>query len=120
MKKHGLGTSFAHAFDGILAVLKKERSMRIHLLIALLVAACGFLFRISTSEWLVCLIFFALVMGAEAVNTSVEAICDRLSPEPDPKIKLAKDAAAGAVLICAVMAAIAGFVIFLPKVIALF
>jgi diacylglycerol kinase (ATP) len=120
MKKHGLGASFLYAFCGIFAVLKKERNMRIHIFVALLVTICGFLLKISVTEWLVCLIFFALVMGAEALNTSVETICDLFSTEPNPKIKLAKDAAAGAVLLSAVMAAIAGLLIFLPKVIALF
>lgn len=119
-KQHGLTESFAHAFAGILACLKGERNMRIHLAAALLVTAGGFLLRISAAEWLVCLLFFALVMGAEAVNTAIEATVDLCSPQRHPKAKLAKDAAAAAVLLCAVMAAIAGAIIFLPRLIALF
>jgi len=120
MINHGFGASFLHALCGIFAVLKKERNMRIHFFVALLVTICGFFLQISVTDWFVCLIFFALVMGAEALNTSVETICDLLSTEPNPKIKLAKDAAAGAVLLCAIMAAIAGLLIFLPKITALF
>lgn len=120
MKKHGFLASFQYSFRGIFAVLQKERNMRIHFLAALLVTAFGFLLSISVTEWLICIIFFALVMSAEALNTSVETICDLLTTEPNPKIKLAKDAAAGAVLLCAVMAAIAGLLIFLPKIIVLF
>jgi diacylglycerol kinase (ATP) len=60
------------------------------------------------------------VLSAEAVNTAVEALADKLSPEPDPLIKRAKDVAAGAVLIVAIAALIIGIIIFLPKLWALF
>ena len=119
MKHRGLGASFYHALCGILTCLKRERSMRIHFAAALLVAAGGLLLSISAVEWLVCLVFFALVMGFEALNTSLEALADALSPGQDPKIKLVKDVAAGAVLLCAFFAAAAGCVIFLPKLLAL-
>lgn len=119
MKHRSFGESFSHALSGILVCLKRERSMRIHFAVALLVTACGFLLGISAAEWLVCLIFFALVMGVEALNTSLEALSDIISPEQNPKIKFAKDTAAGAVLLCAIMAAIAGCIIFLPKLAAL-
>lgn len=115
-----MGKSFAHALAGLFACMKNERNMRIHLGAAALVTACGLLLKISATQWLVCLLFFALVMGAEAVNTAIEAAVDLCSPQADPKAKLAKDAAAAAVLLCAIMAAIAGGIIFLPRVIALF
>ena len=118
-KKRSLAASFKHAWEGVLACVKNERNMRIHLAAMCVVTAGGFLLRISTAEWLVCLLFFALVPGAEAVNTAVEALTDICSPQANSKAKLAKDAASGAVLICAMMAAIAGCVIFVPKILAL-
>lgn len=76
---------------------------------------CRFFFSISPAEWLVCLVLFSLVMGAELINTAIEAAVDLACPRENPKAKLAKDAAAGAVLICAIFAAMAGTIIFLPK-----
>ena len=70
--------------------------------------------RISV-EWCICLTLFGLVMALEMVNTAVEAVVDLVTEERKPLAKLAKDAAAGAVLIAAIMAAIAGMIIFIPK-----
>ena len=80
-----------------------------------LVILLGCLLHISKAEWIVCLILFGMVMGLECVNTAVEAVVDLVTRERRPLAKKAKDAAAGAVLIAAIMAAIAGIIIFLPK-----
>ena len=63
----------------------------------------------------ICLTLFGLVMALEMVNTAVEAVVDLVTEERKPLAKLAKDAAAGAVLIAAIMAAVAGMIIFIPK-----
>lgn len=119
-KKDPLYKSFGYAFQGIWAVIRKERNMKIHCCAAVLVTICGFIFKISRTEWLVCLLLFALVMSLEAVNTAVESAVDLVTLKKDPKAKLAKDAAAGAVLISACFAAVIGIIIFLPKLLALF
>ena len=75
----------------------------------------GLVFHISPIEWCICLTLFGLVMALEMVNTAVEAVVDLVTEERKPLAKLAKDAAAGAVLIAAIMAAIAGMIIFIPK-----
>ena len=62
------------------------------------------------------LTLFGLVMALELVNTSIEAVVDLVTEERKPLAKIAKDTAAGAVLIAAIMAAIIGCVIFVPKV----
>lgn len=116
---NSLLSSFRCAWQGITAVVARERNMKIHLFAAAMVTIAGFLFQISTAEWLICLILFALVMGAELFNSAIEAAVDLSCPREDPKAKLAKDAAAGAVLVCAIFAAIAGIIIFLPKLWAL-
>lgn len=119
MEKQSLGASFRWAWQGIAACVRRERNMKIHLGAAAAVSVAGFVFSISAAEWLVCLISFALVMGAELMNTAVEAAVDLACPREDPRAKLAKDAAAGAVLVCAVFAAAAGLIIFLPKLAAI-
>ncbi len=118
-KKSRVREGFKNAFSGLVACVKNERSMKIHMAAAALVTAAGIFLKISTAEWLICLVFFAVVSGMEALNTALEAVVDICSPQYHEKAKLAKDAAAAAVLLCAAFAAIAGGVIFLPKLIRL-
>ena len=118
-KENSLADSFRHAIDGIGSVIRRERNMKIHLTVAGLVVIAGFLFRISMAEWLVCLVFFGLVMGLELMNTALECAIDLVTEDKKPLAKLAKDAAAGGVLIAAVFAAVSGLMIFVPKAAAL-
>ena len=67
------------------------------------------------TEWCICLGLFGMVMALELVNTAVEAVVDLVTEERHPLAKIAKDTAAGAVLIAAIMAAIVGLIIFVPK-----
>ena len=119
-KKPPIWKSFGYAFEGIFTCIRKERNMKIHCVLTLLVILAGFIFHISAAEWCICLTLFGLVMALELVNTAVEAVVDLVTSERRPLAKIAKDTAAGAVLIAAIMAAIAGLVIFLPKGIAFF
>ena len=93
--------------------------MKIHCLAVLCVVAAGFVFRISVSEWCICLILFGMILSLELVNTAMEAVVDLVTEERRPLAKLAKDTAAGAVLIAAIMAAGVGLLIFVPKVLEL-
>lgn len=117
-KKNPLYKSFGYAFEGIFTGIKKERNMKIHCLAMLCVVAAGLLLRISISEWCLCLVLFGLILSLELVNTAVEAVVDLVTEEKKPLAKLAKDTAAGAVLIAAIMAAGAGVLIFVPKILA--
>lgn len=114
-KKEPLRKSFGYAFEGIQAGIKKERNMKIHCTMAILVVVAGIVLKISAAEWCICLVLFGLIMALELVNTSVEAVVDLVTEERKPLAKIAKDTAAGAVLIAAIMAAIAGCIIFVPK-----
>ena len=111
-----LKSSFYYAFQGIMTCLKNER--KIHCTMAALVVTAGAILRISAVEWSICFALFGLIMGLELVNTAIEAVVDLVTEELRPLAKVAKDTAAGAVLIASVMAAIAGLIIFLPKGIA--
>ena len=95
--------------------IKTERNMKIHCVFTALVVLAGIILGISATEWCICLTLFGLVMALELVNTSVEAVVDLVTEERKPLAKIAKDTAAGAVLIAAIMAAIAGGIIFVPK-----
>lgn len=112
--------SFKYAFEGIKSSLKTERNMKIHFSMMILVIVAGILLDISTYEWMICIILFGMVIGGELVNTAIEEVTDLVTTEINPKAKLAKDIAAGAVLIMAITSAIIGLIIFIPKIILLF
>ena len=117
-KKNPLYKSFGYAFEGIFTGIKKERNMKIHCLAMLCVIVAGLVLQISIAEWCICLVLFGLILSLELVNTAVEAVVDLVTEEKKPLAKIAKDTAAGAVLIAAIMAAGAGLLIFVPKILA--
>ena len=114
-KKAPLYKSFGYAFQGIYICISKERNMKIHCGFSVLVVIAGIILKLSVTEWCICLTLFGLVMALELVNTSIEAVVDLVTEERKPLGKIAKDTAAGAVLIAAIMAAIIGCIIFVPK-----
>ncbi len=115
-RKSKLYGGFRYAFAGILTGIRQEQNMKIHCLMTVFVIIAGAVFRISKTEWCICLLLCGLIMALELVNTSVEAVVDLVTEEHRPLAKIAKDTAAGAVLIAAVAAAVIGCIIFLPKV----
>ena len=120
MKAKKLLNSFKYAFTGIESAFKSERNMKIHVFMMLLVILFGFLLHISLTEWIICIILFSLVIGAELFNTAIESVVDMISLEKSHQAKLAKDISAGAVLVFAVASAIVGLLIFVPKILELF
>lgn len=106
--------SFTYAFAGIGSFLHKEHNAWIHCTAMLAVIIAGFSFGITRTEWLILILCFALVLAAEAFNTAIERLVDLVSPGYHPIAGDVKDVAAGAVLICAIAAAIIGLVIFIP------
>lgn len=108
--------SFRYAFEGIVTALKRERNMKIHFGMMILVIIAGFLFQINRYEWIACLFCFGLVISLELVNTAIEETANTIDKKYDASIKIIKDIAAGAVLVAAIIAAIIGLLIFLPKI----
>lgn len=114
-KKDPIRKSFGYAFEGIFICMKKERNMKIHCVMAVLVVIAGMILKISLTEWCICLVLFGLIMALELVNTAIEAVVDLVTQDKKPLAKIAKDTAAGAVLVAAIMSAIIGCMIFVPK-----
>ena len=115
--------SFVYALDGIAYALTTQRNMKVHTLALTLVLIFGLSFKLSPIEWLCVTLASGLVISAELFNTTIENICDLLKD----KLKLnftdtthARDLAAGAVLVAAIVASIVGLAIFVPKFAALF
>lgn len=108
--------SFVDAGRGFVTVLRTEWNFRIHTVVALLATLAGFFFGISEEEWLAVVLSAGIVFMAEVFNTALEYLADAVHPEADRGVGMAKDAAAGGVLIAAVAAAVVGAIVFLPKV----
>lgn len=111
----GLGRSFGYAFAGLAHMLRTQRNAQIHSAITLLVVVAGIFFRVTSGEWLALVLAIALVLSLEALNTAIEAVVDLAAPGYEPLAKRAKDAAAGAVLVGAIGAAVAGLLVFVPR-----
>ena len=118
-KEKPLLKTLSYGFNGILYTLKHERNMVIHFLVMILVIIAGIVFKITFVEWGVCFVLFALVLSLELMNTALENVVDLVTEEKKAKAKVAKDAAAGAVLVAAIFAVIIGISIFLPRLLEL-
>ena len=107
--------SFVYAGRGIRQVFGTEANMKIHIVITFLVIIAGVAFSISLTEWMFILLCVGMVVGAEMMNTAIENVVDLASPGQHPLAGKAKDIAAGAVLVCAIISVIVGLLIFVPK-----
>ncbi len=106
--------SFSHAGRGLYVFIKSTHNAWVHIFIAALVTVAGLFFGISSLEWVLLVIMFAIVLSAEAFNTAIEIDIDLTSPDFHPYAKDTKDVAAAAVLITAIAACIVGILIFYP------
>jgi len=108
--------SFNYAAEGVIHALRTQRNLWIHFTVAaaVLVAAVGF--GVSRLELMVLLLAITFVLVAELVNTAVEAAVDVASTSFDPMAKIAKDIAAGAVLVATLNAVAVGYLVFSGEV----
>ncbi|GKX65582.1 diacylglycerol kinase [Inconstantimicrobium mannanitabidum] len=115
MKVRKLVDSFNYAINGILDTLRTQRNMQIHFAVTVIVLISCLLFDISKIEFLILSITICMVISAELVNTAIESVVDLAANYYHPVAKIAKNAAAGAVLITAVNAVVVGYIIFWDK-----
>jgi diacylglycerol kinase (ATP) len=108
--------SFNFAFEGIIHVLRTQRNMRIHFGVAVLVLAAAVVTGVDRLELIALLLAISFVLIAEMVNTAIEGAVDVSTTTFDPNAKLAKDIAAGAVLIATVNAIAIGYLVFSGQV----
>jgi diacylglycerol kinase (ATP) len=107
--------SFNFAIEGVIHVLRTQRNMRLHFAAAVVVIVVAVAVGVSKIELSVLLISIAFVLVAEMINTAVEGTIDAATTSFDPMAKLAKDIAAGAVLIASVNAVAVGYLVFAGK-----
>lgn len=103
---------FVYAGRGVWFCVRHERNFRIHMTVGAYVLAVAPYFSLSRGEWIALLAVIALVLAMEALNTAVEQAVNLASPGRRTRARVAKDVAAGAVLICAVFAAVVGVLLF--------
>jgi diacylglycerol kinase (ATP) len=108
--------SFNSAFEGIIHVLRTQRNMRIHFLVAVIVLVAAVWVGVSKLELIALLLAIAFVFITEMINSAIEQAIDVATTSFDPLAKLAKDVAAGAVLIATVNAVAIGYLVFSSEV----
>lgn len=111
--------AFVYAWQGLKTLVREEHNARIHVAAATVAVVAGFLLDISSMEWCAVVMCIGMVISAEALNSAVEALADRITTDRDPFVGKAKDFGAAAVTVLAVVAVIVGMVVFLPHIIRL-
>jgi len=107
--------SFNNAVAGLVYSIQTQRNMRIHMIAALLVFGFSYYFRLDTRELLIICFTVTLVIMAELFNTAIEATVDLYTKEQHPLARVAKNVAAGAVLVTALNSLVVAYVIFYPR-----
>lgn len=115
-----LKMGFKYAVRGLINMFQSERNFKVQIVLLVLTIVAAIFFQISPAEWCIILIFGAMMLAVETLNSVIEKLCDFIQPEQHPKIKWIKDTSASAALIVAFFAAIAGAIIFVPKFFSLF
>ena len=115
MKMKKVLDSFNNAINGIIDTVRTERTMKIHLIVSLFILIGCFFFDVTKYEFLILAVTISMVISAEIVNTAIEAAIDMTTNYYHPLAKVAKNAAAGAVLVTAINAVVVGYIIFWDK-----
>lgn len=109
--------AFSYAFNGIRETYISEANMRFHFIVALIVIFMGFLFKVSSLEWIILIMCICFVISAEVINTCLEKMVDLITENKNRNAKVIKDTAAAFVMIFAIASLIIGLIIFVPKII---
>lgn len=111
--------SFRYAGAGLWYVIRTQRNAQIHCLIGACVILLGVVVELNRIEWLLLVLTITLVLAAEGINTAIETVVDLITSTMHPVAGIAKDVAAGVVLLCAIAAVLIGCLIFLPHLVSL-
>lgn len=104
--------SLSVAIRGICEAVAEQRNLKIHLGVTALVLIVGAALQVSVLQWAMIVMCIGIVIGTELLNTAIETVVDRISPDDHDLSRKAKDISAGAVLTVTVMAVIVGLLIF--------
>lgn len=104
--------SLKFALEGLMMPFLEERNLRIHFSFANLIIIFAYHFGITKTQWAILILTIAMVIFSELVNTAIENAVDTATREINKSAKIAKDTAAGAVLLCALTSIVMGFILF--------
>ena len=111
---------FSAALNGLYYLLKEDRSIKTHLLIAFTLTITSLFLDLKMIEWLFIITSFGLVISLEILNTTVEKFCDFIHPTYHPDIGVIKDISADAVLVVSIISAVIGLILLLPKLLLIY
>lgn len=114
MDDRSLLSSFRHAFAGLAYAARTQPNVRFHILAAAVVILVALWLELPLAECGILLLTIGLVLVTEMVNTAVEVLVDMVSPERNPKAKVVKDVAAGAVVVAAIVSVAIGLLLLGP------
>ena len=112
--------AWKNAFSGIVYAFKTQRNLRIQLVAGIIVVILGIVLKISSSEWAILSFAVFFVLGSEMMNTALETAVDLTTEEYHIKAKLAKDTAAGAVVLASINAVVVSYFLFADKIVQMF
>jgi diacylglycerol kinase len=115
-KNHPLAESIGYALEGLKFAFIEGRNFKIQIGFGVLTIILGFVLKISPAEWAGLVAIISMVLILELINTTIETVVDMVSLKFHPLAKIAKDVAAGAVLVAAIASVAIGALIFLPKI----
>ncbi len=114
IRKHHI--SFKHAWDGLVWAFTTQPNFKVHISLSLLVVILGFLFQITYIEMIILIFAIVFGLGIEMVNTSIEAVTDLVTTDYKKSAKIAKDVAAGMMLLVAFGTVCIACLIFIPRI----
>lgn len=117
MAQESIFRSFRYAWNGIRRCFTVERNMKIHFAAAIFAISLAWYLEFTRSEMAVVILTVAAVLVAEMMNTALETVINLVSPEYHPLAGLAKDIAAGAVLLAALASIIIGCLLYIPHMV---
>ncbi|AFQ45821.1 diacylglycerol kinase family protein [Desulfosporosinus meridiei] len=118
-RKPGFLRSLNQAWRGMMYTVKTQKHVQFHLFAGSAVLLLAWWSEVTRLEWLILILAIGSVIGAEVMNSAIETVVDMVQPNFHPLAGMAKDIAAGAVLVTAIQAVVIGFVVFLPPLLRL-
>ena len=109
-----------NSLNGIRCYAKDGKSIILYMICAVVEILMGFLYHINGLEWILIICILGITLSVELLNTAIEAVCDLVTHDYNPMIKIAEDCGSAATFVIFIVAIILNIIIFYPKVIALF
>lgn len=111
--------SFGYALQGVASVFRRERNFKVMAVMGVLAVVAGVVLRVDAASWVAIVLMIGAVLAGELFNTAIEAVVDLASPDIHPLAKIAKDCAAGGMLVLSAAVAVAGAIIYIRALLAL-